>query len=133
MESKADNILQKLYYNIKENDTAFSSRENVYRQAKKQLPSLKRKHVNEWFEKQLTYTLHKPIRYNFKRNRIMVKGIDFQWQADLCDMSSLKTYNKNKTFLLTCIDCFSKYAWVQPLSNKSGAEIIKAFKKNSNA
>ena len=39
--------------------------------------------------KQPTYTRHKPIRKRFKRNRVMVNGIDQQWQADLVDMTSL--------------------------------------------
>ena len=40
-----------------------------------------------------TYTLHKPARRNFKRNRVIVRGIDEQWQMDLADMESLKDYN----------------------------------------
>ena len=40
-----------------------------------------------------TYTLHKPACQNFKRNRVIVGGIDNQWQMDLADMQSLKDYN----------------------------------------
>ena len=56
-------------------------------------------------------------------------GIDEQWQADLCDMTSRAKDNDGFTFLLTMIDCFSKFAWVEPLLNKSGAEILKALKR----
>ena len=59
-----------------------------------------------------------------------MKGIDVQWQADLCDMSNIKKENDNNTFLLTCIDCFSKFAWVEVLINKSGIEILAAMKRN---
>ena len=52
------------------------------------------------------YTLHKPVRYNFPRNRVIVTGVDEQWQADLVDMSSLALFNKGYKFLLMCIDVF---------------------------
>jgi len=119
-----EKVLSNTYYNLK-NESAFSGKENVYLAAKKKIPNLKRKHVDEWFEKQLTYTLQKPVQRNFSRLKTIVKGIDEQWQADLCDLSALADENDNNTFILTCIDCFSKYAWVKVLKNKSG----KAFKK----
>lgn len=127
MQNKIANLLKETYYNVK-NTSAYGSKNNVYKEAKKKFPSLTRKDVDEWFAKQLVYTLHKPVRYNFKRNRTIVKSIDEQWQADLCDLSSLAVYNDKYKFLLTCIDCFSKYAWVEPLVNKSGKEILKALK-----
>jgi len=50
-----------------------------------------------------------------------------QFQADLVDMSAPLKENDNITFLLTCIDVFSKYAWARPLKNKTGKEVTKAF------
>ena len=38
------------------------------------------------------------------------------------------TTNDGVKFLLTCIDTFSKYAWVRPLKNKSGQSVTEAFK-----
>ena len=122
-----ETLLHRLYYDVK-SDTAYSSKEKVYRAAKIQLPSITRRDVNSWFLKQMTYTLHKPARYNFKRNQTVVMSIDEQWQADLCDMTSRAKDNDGFTFLLTIIDCFSKFAWVEPLLNKSGEEILKALK-----
>ena len=42
-----------------------------------------------------------------------VKGIDQIWSADLVDMQAFARYNKGLRFLLTVIDVFSKYAWVE--------------------
>ena len=78
--------------------------------------------------KQDTYTLHKPIQRNFKRNRVIVGGIDQQWQIDLADMQSLRKFNDGYRYLLVCIDVFSKYAWMIPLKNKSGPSLVEAFK-----
>jgi len=75
-----------------------------------------------------TYTLHKPIRRNFKRNATVVYGIDDQWQADLVDMQAWRKENRGYGYLLTCIDIFSKFAWARPLKTKSGDEVAEAFR-----
>ena len=53
-----------------------------------------------------------PVRYRFKRNRVIVGAIDEQWEADLVIMDLLAKYNNNYKYILTMIDVFSKYAWV---------------------
>ena len=50
-----------------------------------------------------TYTLHKPTRKNIQRNRVLVDGIDHEWQADLVDMSSLNKENDGVNYLLILI------------------------------
>ena len=106
---------------------AFTSPLALYREAKKRYPSLTFQQVKTWLQSKDTYTLHKPVRYNFPRNRVIVTGIDDQWQADLVDISSLARFNKGYKFLLTCIDVFSKFAWVVPLKNKSGETLVNGF------
>ena len=83
--------------------------------------------VKTWLRSKDTYTLHEPVRYNFPRNRVIVTGIDDQWQADLVDISYLARFNKGYKFLLTYIDVFSKFAWVVPLKNKTGESLINGF------
>ena len=48
---------------------------------------------------------------------------------NLVDLRNLSRYNKGYKFLLTCIDIFSKYAFVLPLKTKQGQELVKAFQK----
>ena len=98
--------------------------------AKKMIPLIKRKDVDIWFQIQLTTTLHKPVRYRFRRNKIIVMGIGHQYQADLCDMSNISKYNEGYKYLLTCIDCFSRLAWVKPLKTKQGLGVGKAHRIN---
>ena len=69
-----------------------------------------KKEVREWLQSQDTYTLHKPTRRRFTRRRVVVYGIDHQWQADLVDLAKLSSYNKGFKYLLTCIDVLSRYA-----------------------
>ena len=51
-----------------------------------------------------------------------------QWQADLVDLSNLKTDNDGMTFLLKVIDVFTKVAWCIPLKNKSATSLVTAVK-----
>ena len=89
----------------------------------------KKDDVRHWLSFEDTYTLHKPVRRKFLRRRTIVGGIDHQWQADLIDLQKLKKDNKGYVFLLTCIDVLSKHAWVVPLKDKTGANLVKAFQQ----
>lgn len=71
--------------------------------------------------------LHKSARKNFQRRRVITKGIDDLWQADLVDMSTYAKQNRGFHFLLTVIDTFSKYAWVVPLKNKNAESVTNAM------
>ena len=86
-----------------------------------------KKEVREWLQSQDTYTLHKPTRRRFPRRRIVVFGIDHQWQADLVDLAKLSSCNKGFKYLLTCIDVLSRYAWVVPLKDKMGKTLKDEF------
>jgi len=85
------------------------------------------KNVKDWLKSQETYTLHKPIRRRFTRRKTYCLGVDHLWQIDLVDVSSLSRYNDGYRYLLTCIDCFSRYSWVIPIKNKSSTSIVEAF------
>lgn len=96
---------------------------------RRRLQEASKKDVDPWLKKQDTYTLHRPIRRRFRRNRVLVGGLDEQWQADLVDMASAKDDNDGHTFVLTVIDVLSKYAWAVSLPNKRGPTIRDAFKQ----
>lgn len=87
----------------------------------------KTKDIRTFLQKSDAYTLHKPVKLTFRRRKTFTVGIDDLWQADLADLSSLSKYNDKNKFLLTCIDVFSKYAWVLPLKSKTGPAIAEAF------
>lgn len=78
--------------------------------------------------KQVVRELHKPARKNFPRRRVVLKGIDDLWQADLVDMIAFAKFNNKYKYILTIIDCFSKYAWCVPLENKLSSSVVEALK-----
>ena len=88
---------------------------------------INRKEVSQWLPFQDAYTLHKPARRHYKRNKTIVLGIDDQWQADLVDMSAYAKSNQGYRYILTVIDVFSKYAWAQPLKQKTGAVLVRVL------
>ena len=99
----------------------------MYQAAKKY--GITRSQIITWLQQQPGYTLHKPARRRFRRNKVYVNGLDDQWQADLVDLQSLSRWKRGYKYLLTCIDILSKYAWVVPLKTKTGSELVKAFAK----
>ncbi|RWS26471.1 hypothetical protein B4U80_02435 [Leptotrombidium deliense] len=112
-----EKILNDLYYNPKY-ASAFSTAEKLFKSAKLKSPTLTLKEVKEWLSGELTYTLHKPARKNFSRNKIIVQNIDEQWQADLVDLQQFHKQNN---------DIFSKYAWAIPIKTKTGKNVANAF------
>ena len=94
---------------------------------KKQKIKVSRQQVEKWFSKELSYTLDKPVRKKFSRNKTIVFYIDELWQMDLCDTSSLKQFNDGDTFILSIIDVFSKIGFARSLKDKKGPTVLKSF------
>ena len=77
----------------------------------------------------LSEELHKSKRKNYPRRKIIVNHIDEIFAADLVEMQKFAKLNKGYRYLLTCIDIFSKFAWVIPLKDKKGITIKNALEK----
>ena len=92
------------------------------------MPRVNRQDVVEYLRGEQAYTLHKPARRHYKSNHIYVGGIDAQWQADLADMQGLARQNDGMRYLLTVIDVFSKFAWVEPVNSKDAPAVTAAFR-----
>ena len=87
-----------------------------YAQAK----GISRPKAKKELEKNLAYTLHKPV---------VVFDTDQQWVADLVEVQTLAKQNKGFRYILVVIDAFSKYAWAQPTKKKTGKDVAEAFVK----
>lgn len=73
--------------------------------------------------------IHKPARVNFPRRKYKLFGIDDLFEADLIEVRNYAKQNKNFNYILTVINCFSKFAYCEPLKTKTGKEVTVAFKK----
>jgi len=115
--------LADVYYNPA-HPASFGSLKKLHDATSLPLPT-----IREWASYQDPITLHKQTRHKFPRNKIRVNTIDEQWQADLCDMRKYESENDGYKYLMTVIDCFSRYAFVIPLKSKKSTEIVKAFSR----
>ena len=118
--------ISKLYYHPIF-PASLSSLGKVYKEPRKVSKNLKKQDLKKWSLQSNTYTIHKSARKKFRRERIYTSRLDYLWEIDLVDVSRLKEFNDGYTFLLVCIDTFSKYVWIQALEKKTGKETTNAF------
>ncbi|KAK3098728.1 hypothetical protein FSP39_022460 [Pinctada imbricata] len=86
-----------------------------------------RERIRNFLQSQESYSLQRTVRRKFPRNRVIVGGIDRQWDIDLASVENLEKHNPKVKFLLICIDIFSRFLWVQPLENKLSSTIIEGL------
>ena len=86
-------------------------------------------YVRPHLEKELDYALHKPVRRRLPTLKVQVWRIDHQWVADLVEVQRLAKHNRGTRYLLTVLDVFSKYAWVEPLKDKTGRSLAQAWER----
>lgn len=80
-------------------------------------------------KQQVVEEIHKPARVNYPRRRVILKGIDDLWQADLAEFILYSRHNKGYKYILVVIDCFSKFLWAIAIKNKSAKVVTNAFKQ----
>ena len=113
--------MEQLYYDTS-SPASFGGVHNLAKYSKTPKPD-----VRHWLSSQDAYTLHKPVRSKFPRRKTFVVSINYLFQIDLADVTKLEMYNDRNRFLLTCIDCLSRYAFAIPVRNKTALEVKNAF------
>ena len=116
-----NDTLNEIYYDPK---TGYSSIDELKRRS-----GINKRDVTNFLQHQETYTKHKPANARFPMRKVVTHGPRHQWQADLCDMRSLATYNDGVNYILTVIDVLSRYAYALPIKNKTGDYVTEAFEK----
>ncbi len=106
---------------------SFGGADRFYREVVKLHPQTTRNQVVRFLKTQKAYTLHKRVQKPRKYRRTLTYGPRDLWQIDLLDLQKYKNENEQYRYLCVVIDCFSKYLWVKPLKNKTGAAIVKAL------
>ena len=115
---------------LKENYTkpghpiAFSGLDNVYNYYKGHLDKTK---IQDILSSEDVYSIHKEF-HEQKRNPSYSHFKRYQFQMDLVFKTDLAEFNDGINYWLTCIDTFTRYAFVRLLPNKSGQVVLDAFK-----
>ena len=128
MATSYDSVLNDVYYG-EGNPAYLAGQQAVLREARKVNKKIRLSHVLAYLQKQDTYTLHKPRKRRFPRNRTIPIGWNTDWMADLIDVASIKKHNQNNTFILTVKDILSRFCWAEPLKNKKPETVRAAFQK----
>jgi hypothetical protein len=124
----SEQYLRKMYYGI-DSPAAFTSMTNLWRQIKLDKKDVSREDLKKWLQEQYVYSLHKPYKKPTLYRKTIVSGVDDQWQADLVEMREFSDSNDGYNYLLCAVDCYSKFAWCEPLKTKTGAEVKAAFER----
>lgn len=121
--------LRSIYYDPK-HVGSFSTPYVLYKAVKPFFPTVELAQVETWLSHQKTYALHRKVNEKFYRRKVIVRGPGIQYQADLLDVHKLKSsLNRQTRYLLTVIDCFSRFATAVPVTNKKGPTVLKALKQ----
>ena len=121
--------LKKIYCNPK-NPSSFEGVDKLYKQAKRDGQfKISKSKIKKWLQNQQSYTLHRHVNRNFRRGKVLVEGIDDQFDADLASMADYEKSNDGYKYLLVVIDTFSGYAWIEHLKNKTANSIVRVFNK----
>lgn len=126
-DNEKEQRLKELYA---DRETSRNGRDSFYSKVREKYANITKEFTFDFLKKQTNYQLHliqprektlKPVAY---------KGINKLWQIDLIDMKKFRSpQNRNKKWILTVIDVFSKYAWAVAMPNKKSYTTRQALEK----
>jgi len=73
------------------------------------------------------YSVQKPVSRNFPRSRVILSGIDAQWDGDLASMENVAKYNDGIHFLLVLIDIFFQISNRETINKQEKRDRCKCF------
>ena len=127
--SNWEKYLEQIYFNP-EHPASFEGPKRLYESVKKEgRYKISHGQIKRWIQKQESYSRNKGVKRQFERGRIIVAGIDDQFDADLASLSVYADENDGYKYLLVLIDIFSCYGWVEPIKDKTSLQIVNAFGK----
>ena len=124
-----EEYLKKIWYDPR-HPASFAGPSKLYQVVKREGKyDIGLRRIKKFLQNQDAYSLQKKVRRRgFKRRRVVVQGIDYQWEADLADVQNLSEYNEGVRFLLVIVDVFSRFLWVRTLKDRKAKSVIDAFK-----
>jgi hypothetical protein len=91
-------------------------------------PDIKNQEIQQYLDKNEIYTRFKQHKKSRKYSPIYVFTKRELFQADVVFFTDMENQNSGFKYLFTCIDCFSKMAWVYPLKKNDCDSIMTSFK-----
>lgn len=114
----------KLNYKNPGHPIAYSNANTIYRYYNGEIPLKRVKEILKTIE---SYSIHKEF-HKGKQNISFSRFKRYQFQIDLCFIIDYAEWNDGVKYLLTVIDCFTRFAFVRALKNKDSKSVLKEFK-----
>lgn len=128
MASVVDNYLKSVYYDPKRAG-AYGGVDKLYRAVKREGKFvLGRKKIRDWLLKQEDFAVHREEREKFKRRRVVVPEVDYQWDVDTANMEYYEKQNDGYAYFVLAVDILSKFVWTVALRGRTGKEMVEALK-----
>ena len=116
-------FLQK--YTSPSSPISFASPGWIYLYYNKEIPIAK---IQKWLEEIDAYTLHKHTKLPKPRNPTYAYYKRYQFQIDLIELGKFSAANNGIKYLLCAIDIFTRFAFVEPLKDKTAQSFMEGFK-----
>ena len=104
---------------------AFASPGWIHLYFNKKIPITK---IQKWLEGVNAYTIHKHPKLPKPRNPTYAYYKRYQFQIDLIELGKFSFVNNEFKYLLSAIDIFTRFAFVEPLKNKTAQSFMDGFK-----
>lgn len=102
--------------------------QKLFKYARVLVDGLTLNEVRQFLSSQSTYTLHAKRKNKFKTPRVMCRSIDSHWFCDLISLSPhLWPDNDDYRYILSVVDCLSKFAYLRKIKRKTGQNVSEAF------
>ena len=113
-------------YHDKNEDFSYASSKTVY----DYFPHLsRRRHIDPTLSSSKIYTTFSSYRKPRQYSPVYVHRKRELMQMDCIHLLGAKEMNSGFRYMLTCIDCFTKFAWVFPTRNLKCATIISCLRQ----
>ena len=123
-------LLKYLYYDAK-GDSTYATAKNLHRVAKRYRPDLNISLplVRDWLSQQTVYTRHRRPRFKFQRMRLLFLRQSETWTSDVIFLDGLENFGNGKyKYIVTTMDCFSRFLWVHKCRTKSAKDVEEALR-----
>ena len=105
--SNWEKYLKSIYFDPS-HPASFGGPDRLYKIFKKEGKyTISHSQIKKWIQKQESYSRNKGVKRNFQRGRVIVAGIDDQFDADLASLIYYADDNDGYKYLLVVIDIFS--------------------------
>ena len=114
---------------IKRPTEGLSGAQALWKEAKKRgVKGVSLSDCRQFLQSKPEFSLFKPARKNYPRNRIVAHTPGEVVQIDLADFQSVADGNNDQKYALLAVDTFSRFLFATPIPNRKPVTVIKALR-----